>query len=218
MPIYLYVKTHNLTGLKYIGKTKQDPYKYRGSGVDWIAHLKLYGEDVKTDVIMECKNNEELSFWGRYYSKYYNVLQAMDDYGNKIWANRIPETGGGIGRSGFHKGQNNPMYGKIRDDLSGPNSPNKLLYRRNQSSQQLKNQWKDANFRDNISKHKSDLWLDPEYIKKMKDRPKPYKRVIINDIEYESLQSAAKSLNLDPTTISKRCSSTKDKWANWKYI
>lgn len=28
----LYLKTHNKTGMKYLGQTKQDPFEYRGSG------------------------------------------------------------------------------------------------------------------------------------------------------------------------------------------
>jgi hypothetical protein len=41
MPIYLYVKTHNKTGLKYLGQTSQkDPHKYPGSGTRWRHHLK----------------------------------------------------------------------------------------------------------------------------------------------------------------------------------
>jgi len=34
-PSYLYIKKHNETGLKYFGKTTQDPYTYQGSGTDW---------------------------------------------------------------------------------------------------------------------------------------------------------------------------------------
>jgi hypothetical protein len=41
MTIYLYVKTHNNTGMKYLGKTtKPDPHKYPGSGKRWTRHLK----------------------------------------------------------------------------------------------------------------------------------------------------------------------------------
>ena len=37
--IYLYKKTHNKTGLKYLGKTiSKDPYTYSGSGVYWTRH------------------------------------------------------------------------------------------------------------------------------------------------------------------------------------
>ena len=90
MTIYLYVKTHNKTGLKYLGKTtSKDPHKYTGSGLDWKSHLKEYGADFSTEIIRECKNNEELREWGRYYSNLWNVVESAD------WANRIPETGGG---------------------------------------------------------------------------------------------------------------------------
>lgn len=218
MPIYLYIKTHLKTGLKYLGKTKQNPYKYKGSGRDWIAHLKVHGNTVSTEIISECKTNEELTFWGRYYSSYYNIVHAMDDFGNKIWANRIPETGGGIGRSGFHKGQDNPMYGKSRDDLRGLNSPNKLSYRKKQSSNLFTGLWKDQEYRDKMSRLRAKLWMDPDYVEKMKSRPKTFKRVIINDIEYPSLKEAAKFLNINPATVSKRCASQEDKWINWRYI
>lgn len=143
MTIYtLYIKTHNLTGLKYLGQTRQDPYKYPGSGIDWTEHLLKYGEDVRTDILYQSRNVDDRNYWGRYYSKYFNVVTAVDDYGNKIWANRIPETGGGpggiSGRSRGekfkqkmliqNKGENNPMFGttwvnngkenkKIRGDI-----------------------------------------------------------------------------------------------------
>ena len=48
-PTWLYIKQHNLTGLKYFGKTTQkDPIKYKGSGVVWTRHLKKYGNNVTT--------------------------------------------------------------------------------------------------------------------------------------------------------------------------
>jgi len=90
MTIYLYVKTHNKTGFKYLGKTtKQDPHAYHGSGKDWKIHLKEHGVDYTTEIIKECQTNQELSKWGRYYSNLWNVVESTE------WANRIPETGGG---------------------------------------------------------------------------------------------------------------------------
>jgi hypothetical protein len=93
---YLYIKTHNITGLKYLGQTsKQDPYKYCGSGKDWVSHLKEHGFTVRTEIIGVCSTKQELNDLGRYYSNFYKILTAVDDFGNRVWANRIPETGGG---------------------------------------------------------------------------------------------------------------------------
>ena len=89
MTIYLYIKTHNKTGLKYLGKTSKDPHTYLGSGVDWKLHLKEHGEDHTTEIIRECQTNQELNQWGRHYSNLWNVAASSE------WANRIPETGGG---------------------------------------------------------------------------------------------------------------------------
>lgn len=90
MTIYLYVKTHNKTGLKYLGKTtSQDPYTYHGSGADWKTHLKEHGIDYTTEIIKECQTKEELNYWGRHYSNLWDVVESTE------WANRIPETGGG---------------------------------------------------------------------------------------------------------------------------
>ena len=112
MTIYtLYIKTHKITGLKYLGQTKKDPFKYLGSGKDWVHHLNENGIEHHTDILMKCQSKKELNVWGRYYSTYYNILNAMDDYGNRIWANIIPETGGG-GYTG-NTGAKNPAYGKI---------------------------------------------------------------------------------------------------------
>jgi len=93
---YLYIKTHNITGLKYLGQTsKQDPFLYNGSGKDWKAHLTKFGDSVSTEILAECSSKKELNTLGRYYSTYYKITTSVDEYGNRIWANRIPETGGG---------------------------------------------------------------------------------------------------------------------------
>jgi len=50
----LYLKEHNKTGLKYLGITSENPYKYTGSGVEWLEHIKEYGRhDVTTEVLYE---------------------------------------------------------------------------------------------------------------------------------------------------------------------
>lgn len=89
MIIYLYVKTHLTTGLKYLGKTIQDPYKYKGSGIYWNRHLKTHGYNVKTEILKECSNNEEVKYWGTYYSKLWNIVESNE------WANLTEEQGDG---------------------------------------------------------------------------------------------------------------------------
>jgi hypothetical protein len=89
MTIYLYVKTHLKTGLKYLGKTKQDPYKYRGSGIRWLNHIKKHGYDVWTNVIFQSECDKELSDMGVHFSLLWNIVESDD------WANLKPETGDG---------------------------------------------------------------------------------------------------------------------------
>jgi hypothetical protein len=100
MTIYLMVKIHNKTGLRYLCKTTQVDYKrYSGSGDDWKIHLKKYGNDITTEVIRECSTQSELREWGLYYSDLWNIVDGVDDFGNKIWANKIRESGGGPGQT-----------------------------------------------------------------------------------------------------------------------
>ena len=90
MTIYLYVKTHNKTGLKYLGKTTQtDPHKYTGSGTRWLRHLKKHGYDYSTEILLECSTEFELKYWGIYYSNLWNVVE------NNNWANLKTEEGHG---------------------------------------------------------------------------------------------------------------------------
>jgi hypothetical protein len=90
MTIYLYKKTHNKTGLQYLGKTTAaDPHSYQGSGTYWKNHLKKHGYDVTTEILRECETNEEIKGWGNYYSDLWNVVSDVS------WANLKPESGDG---------------------------------------------------------------------------------------------------------------------------
>ena len=111
--IYLYIKTHNKTNLKYLGKTEQDPMAYKGSGVYWKRHLRKYGNDVTTEVIFESESKEEIKSMGLYYSNEFNVVESKD------WANLIEENGcGGIPTNAFPKGHVPWSYGKKLPELS----------------------------------------------------------------------------------------------------
>lgn len=90
MTIYLYKKTHRETGLKYLGKTvSKDPYSYPGSGVYWASHLEKHGNNVETEILKECQSEQELKYWGEYYSRLWNVVESNE------WANLIEEAGSG---------------------------------------------------------------------------------------------------------------------------
>jgi hypothetical protein len=101
---YLYVKTHNITGLKYLGYTgKKDPCKYKGSGKYWTNHIKIYGYDVTTEILKECSTKDEIKHWGLHYSYLWNIVEERDEHGSKTWANLRPESGdGGTTVSGPH--------------------------------------------------------------------------------------------------------------------
>jgi hypothetical protein len=91
MTIYsLYIKTHLKTGLKYLGQTTKNPHEYKGSGIDWKQHLYENGNDVHTEILYEGTDRNEMTRLGRYYSELWDVSNSSE------WANRIPETGGGV--------------------------------------------------------------------------------------------------------------------------
>ena len=98
---YLYLKTHNVTGLKYLGKTNSDPFKYKGSGIVWSRHLKKHGNDVTTEILKECKDNKEVREWGIYYSDKWNVVESSK------YANLCREEGQG-GHTYDKKGKSRP--------------------------------------------------------------------------------------------------------------
>jgi hypothetical protein len=115
--IYLYLKTHNKTGLKYLGKTVQDPFLYKGSGFLWNRHLKKHGEDVTTEILFQSTNKEEFKRVATEYSVKWNIVESKD------FANVVAEQGDGGDtsmspnyRKGIQKrdqhGENNPFFGR----------------------------------------------------------------------------------------------------------
>ncbi len=86
---YLYIKIHKITGLKYLGQTSKDPFKYKGSGTRWINHIKKHGNIVDTEILFESENKNDIKEKGKYYSNLWNVVE------DKSWANIVPEEGTG---------------------------------------------------------------------------------------------------------------------------
>lgn len=103
MIIYLYVKQHSETKLKYFGKTtKSDPFKYLGSGDHWIRHLKKHGKHVKTTEIWGFDDQSLCTAFALKFSAENNIVES------KEWANKIPE-------NGMDGGKNHEGMASVRD-------------------------------------------------------------------------------------------------------
>ena len=100
-PLYLYlmIKTHRLTGKKYLCKkqttTDEKAIRYYGSGLKWKEHLNQYGKDVDTEIIYKCpvENKYEFRKIAIDYSKKFDVVNNTD------WLNVIVEEGQGGSRT-----------------------------------------------------------------------------------------------------------------------
>ena len=111
MTIYLYVKTHRVTGLKYLGKTIRDPFKYKGSGKRWLNHLNNHGNIVETTILLATDSKEEISETGKFFSRLWNVVKDDD------WANLIEESGEG-GDTSRYIDYGSMSYDHLRNSLT----------------------------------------------------------------------------------------------------
>lgn len=95
MKLYLMIKTHNVTGKKYLCKkqaeTDVDAIKYTGSGLRWKPHLKEFGKNFTTEILFICpiENKKEFKNIAVDYSYKLNILSDPN------WMNMILEDGGG---------------------------------------------------------------------------------------------------------------------------
>lgn len=91
--IYLYIKQHSVTGLKYFGKTIRNPNTYKGSGKRWVSHIKKHGIDkVETIQIWEFSDIQTCSTFAKKFSIENDIVASNE------WANLMEEngyTGGG---------------------------------------------------------------------------------------------------------------------------
>ena len=120
MIIYLYVKQHSITGLKYFGKTvSKDPFKYLGSGKYWVPHIKKHGKQyIKTLEVWGFDNQEMCTEFALNFSKENNIVESNE------WANLCEENGIGFTLTEIQKikiakaskGNKNGMFGKTHTD------------------------------------------------------------------------------------------------------
>lgn len=141
-PTYLYIKTHNVTGLKYFGKTvNKDPYSYEGSGTRWQNHIKKHGYDVTTEILGFYEDEEECKLAAYTFSIENDIvksphwanlkLEVLDggwDHitrehykkGIETFRSRPIEEQQTANRKKARSGKLNGMYGR---DRSGANNP-----------------------------------------------------------------------------------------------
>jgi hypothetical protein len=104
MTIYLYAKQHRDTGLRYFGKTKSNPYTYKGSGTYWKRHLKTHGNNVETTWVQAYEDEAILKEEALFFSKIYNIVE------DKAWANLEVENG--LDGKCNLAGTSHPCYGR----------------------------------------------------------------------------------------------------------
>jgi hypothetical protein len=128
-PTYLYIKQHKITGLLYFGKTTRTGKlfeKYKGSGKHWSPHIKKHGvEHVETLWYCLFLEKEELVKFALMCSTQWDIVNAKDINGKKIWANQKLEDGlaGGFPQ-GFGNGgkRTTKTKNKISTTLKGVNT------------------------------------------------------------------------------------------------
>ena len=93
MAIYLLIKEHVDTGLKYLCKhvasSFSDCENYKGSGTYWKRHLRKYGNNAKTTCLFVTEDKDEFRKISKEYSLKYDVINS------KKWANLCDEEGQG---------------------------------------------------------------------------------------------------------------------------
>jgi hypothetical protein len=168
MIYYLYVKTHKITGLKYLGHTKQNPFFYRGSGKLWKKHIAEFGYTVTTEILLKTECMHCLRETGLFFSRIFDIVKSKD------WANLIPEQGDDL-QSINQTGKNLYGYnGKAQKSLEGlaqgrktiaylrMNNPDWVIEHKKAISESLKERYK-------ISKHP---WLGKKHSEGSIDKQK----------------------------------------------
>lgn len=123
--ISLYVKTHNKTGLNYLGKTTKDPLKYKGSGKWWKRHIEKHGNDVTTNAVFEFEDEDECNKFALTLSRDLDIVNSTN------WANLIVENGkdgAPVGHEGhvFTDDQREKMSVSSKDRWSDPEHKRKM--------------------------------------------------------------------------------------------
>jgi hypothetical protein len=123
MIIYLCVKIHTKSNLKYFCKTAtRDPYVYCGSGLYWKRHITLYGKEyIKTIGVWAFDNELQASQFALKFSKD-NKIVSSDNWANLQEENALDGCPPGLKRPNI-TGDNNPAKRtEVRQKISENNA------------------------------------------------------------------------------------------------
>jgi hypothetical protein len=181
MTIFLYIKTHNVTGLKYFGKTtKKDPHKYTGSGKYWKRHLHKHGFDYTTEIIATFHDETLCEQFAIKFSTENGIVNSTS------WAN-LQEENGLDGAPNGHAGHK-----------FTPEQLQKL-------SETSKQRWSDPQFRNKIKESQSNSWTEqrkqqqaqrltgkkrPDHSQKMQGRKLDVSHPFFNETKSEDHKNA----------------------------
>lgn len=166
MIIYLYIKQHTVTGLKYFGKTEKNPFKYHGSGSYWSKHVKKHGKHfIKTVEVWGFDNIEACTEFALNFSKENDIVQSTQ------WANLQEENGIDGAVTGEHhhmRHMTNPMLGKThsKETRQKISEARKILHA--SFSDEQKEQHRKQTIRASSFRHTPEK--DAEHSRKMKGR------------------------------------------------
>lgn len=135
MTIYLYIKQHNITKLKYFGKTTRNPYTYNGSGKYWKRHISKHGLDISTLCVYEFNDKNECSKFALKFSFENNIVESND------WANMKPENGSDGGDNSLfidYTKTHSHIIGKTYEEIYGTNKGKELREQRSLSNVKTK--------------------------------------------------------------------------------
>lgn len=160
-PTWLYVKEHNVTGLKYLGKTTADPYKYQGSGVHWNRHIEKHGNNVTTTWAHLYNDPLVLTEEALFFSKVFNVV------GSSEWANLMNEDGCTGGKTYERTKEHNILMSEATTGKKMPNGFGAKVSKLKKGlkkpgfgkiiSEKLKGKKKPAGFGDKVSNALKDI-------------------------------------------------------------
>lgn len=163
------IKTHNITGLKYLCITKRDDWeKYTGSGVHWNRHLKKHGVDISTELLYEDIDYDRFVEMCLHASVCFNV--ALSDE----FANSIPEVGygNGTGYTNFELWWNYAseyeklaVYNKRKESLLDYYSRNPGIHKNCHKTYIDKDGEMILKLSDSLSKHWASLSIDERRLK-----------------------------------------------------